>query len=354
MASAPFGVAFVGGGMMAQIGHIPFYEADPRVQVIGVVEERPSLQQALGTQLGTDRIFARRADILAHPDVDALVISAPRPATGPLTAEALNAGKHVLAEKPMAHTAAQAAQLVELAQAQDVSYWVGYMKLHDAGVIAARQQVREFRQTGRLGKLLSAQVYDFSKSYAVPPPAHTRPQESRAERYPSWPLHPDWLTPEYHDGYAWFLNSASHDVSLMRAFFPGELRIEGATVSSGGDAISALLNCEGIPISFNVAKTEAGHWIEGADFLFERGAVRLRIPSPMAVQAVAEVHFDDLEMGVVNEPLPTDSGWSFERQANAFITHLVDSGPAVATGQEGLADMVLIEEIWKRLSGVSI
>lgn len=343
-------IGFVGGGMMAQIGHLPFYLADPRVEVVAVAEERPSLRAALSDKLGAGRLLSDRETLLARSDIDAIVISSPRPATGPLTLEALSAGKHVLAEKPMAHSVAQARRLVGAAQERKLVYAVGHMKLFDPGVVAAKAALDEIRTSGRLGRLLSARVYDFSKSYAFPIPPHIRPNESRAERFPVWPTHPDWLEERYRPAYAWFLNSASHDVSLLRHLLPGPIIVTGAAAPNDA-AVSALLRVGDVPVHFEIAKIEAGRWLEGAEFLFETGRLALSIPSPMAMDEVARVTIDDLRLGLVGEAVKTGAGWSFARQAKGFVDSLVAGEATVASGEAALEDMELIEAIWRNIHG---
>jgi predicted dehydrogenase len=343
-------IGFIGGGMMAQIGHLPFYLADPRVEVVAVAEERPSLRAALSAKLGADRLLPHREALLTRSDIDAIVISSPRPATGPLTLEALSAGKHVLAEKPMAHSLAQARHLVEAAQEHKLVYAVGYMKLFDPGVVAAKAALDEMRASGRFGRLLLARVYDFSKSYAVPIPPHIRPSESRAERYPVWPTYPDWLEERYRSAYEWFLNSASHDVSLLRHLLPGAVTVTGAASPNEG-AVSALLQIDDVPVHLEIARTEAGRWLEGVEFLFEAGRLALSLPSPMTVDKVARVTIDDRRLGLAEGAVETGAGWSFARQAKGFVDSLVAGEVSLASGEAALQDMELIEAIWRNIHG---
>src|SRR4051794_18066127 len=176
-------IGVIGGGMISQVAHLPFYFADQRCEVAAIAESRPSLVQALAQQYPTAHIVSHHREILDDTGIDAVVIVAPRPSMAPLALAALEAGKHVMMEKPMAHTAAQAAQLVAAADAAKVMLAIGFMKRCDPGVVAARRVFAELQTSQRLGKLLLARFYDFSRSYAVPPPAHTRPRESRTERF---------------------------------------------------------------------------------------------------------------------------------------------------------------------------
>ena len=336
--------------MMAQVGHLPFYLNDPRCEVVAVAEERPSLVAALADRLGAERVLRDRHSLLARSDVDAIVLSAPRAATGPLTLEAVAAGKHIFVEKPMAHTVEQATRLVEAARGRERVYAVGFMKRYDPGVQQAKALVDDMVASGRLGKLLCARFYDYSKTYAMPPPPHVRPQESRAARYPVWPTWPDWLPARHQGTYERFLNAACHDVNLIGYFFPKRVEVTSALASPDG-AVAATMYWANIPIILEIAMSETGRWLEGAEFLFERGRIALSIPSPMAVNCVSNVEFDDLGAGIKGQPVETGSGWCFERQAAAFVDALVDGVSPLTPGEVALADMELVESIWRHVDG---
>jgi predicted dehydrogenase len=336
--------------MMAQVGHLPFYLNDQRCEVVAVAEERPSLVAALADRLGPDRVLRDRHSLFGRSDVDAIVLSTPRAATGPLTLEAIEAGKHVFVEKPMAHTVEQARRLVDAARARQRVYAVGFMKRYDPGVQTAKSLFDEMMASERLGKLLCARFYDYSKTYAMPPPAHVRPRESRAVRFPVWPTWPDWLPPSLRGTYERFLNAACHDVNLIGYFFPRPLVVTSALASPEG-AVTAVMRWGNIPITLEIAMSETGRWLEGAEFLFERGRIALAIPSPMAVNCVSSVEFDDLRAGITGQPVGTGSGWCFERQAAAFVDALVNDVAPLTPGEVALADMELVESIWRHVDG---
>lgn len=350
MSSSPIKIGFLGGGMMCQIGHLPFYRDDPRCDVACIAEPRPSLAAALRPQVGEMRVIADYGAMLEMPEIEAVVISAPRPATGPLTLEALRAGKHVLAEKPMAHTVEQAKRLVDAADADDLLYSVGYMKRFDPGIEAAARIFEELTQTGSLGDLVLARFYDFSKSYAVAPPPHTRPAESRAERFDTWPLWPDWLPEAYRDTYAWFLNAACHDVNLVQLFFPAAENVISAHCLVDA-SVSAVIEADGVPIHLEIAKTAAGRWLEGGEFLFERGRLQFVVPSPMDTAGVTHIQIDDEAGQYADRPVETGAGWSFARQARGFVDALSGEAPLRNPGSEGLHDLRLCEAIWRLASG---
>jgi|SRR5579862_117021 len=345
----PFKIGVLGGGMMAQVGHLPFYSSDPRCVLSCICETRPSLVEALRRKFGEQRVVTDRKALLSEHGIDAVIVSAPRSATGPLTLEALTAGKHVLAEKPMAHSVEQAEQLVAAASAKKLVYAIGFMKRYDPGIQAAKALFDQIQMERRLGRLLLARFYDFSNSYAVQPPEHTRPAESRIDRFATWPLYPSWLPERHRAAYAWFANVASHDVNLIRYFFPKDIEVVAASCVAETSVLATLRYGE-TSIALEVAKSTAGLWLEGIELLFERGRMRVVIPSPMATDAVSEVVLDDEQKKVTGERIEAGRGWSFARQATGFIDALAGTAAPLTAGEDGLADIILTEALWRRVA----
>lgn len=340
-------IAFIGAGMVMQVAHLPFYLRDSRCNVLAVAETRPSLVSAMRDVLGGERVVTDYHSILANADVDAVVLCAPRPAVGPLSLEVIAAKKHLMVEKPMAHSVAQAEQLTAGAAARGILYGVGYMKRYDPGVQKARETLNSLLETSRLGPLIMARFYDHSERYANTPPAHVRPRESRVERFAEWPLWPEWLEADHQSNYAWFMNAGSHDVNLMHFFFPEGLGVVSAmTVPHGG--MVAHLQCDGVPISLHVSRTAAGRWLEGGEFLFAKGRLAFSIPCPMDVNGVTEVFVEDGNSGV-REAVKSGLGWSFERQATGFLDALTGAGELLTDGAGALADLRLIEAMWANM-----
>ena len=56
-------IGVLGGGMIAQVRHLPFYLGDPRCDVVRLAETRPSLIAALGERLGAERIVGDHRDL---------------------------------------------------------------------------------------------------------------------------------------------------------------------------------------------------------------------------------------------------------------------------------------------------
>jgi predicted dehydrogenase len=133
-------------------------------------------------------------------------------------------------------------------------------------------------------------------------------------------------------------------------FFPREIEAVSAHCDASS-AIVATLRQDDTTIVLEVARSVAGRWLEGAEFLFEHGRVRLVIPSPMATDKVSEVLIDDQRRNLADERINVGGGWSFARQAAGFVDALTGAQPPATSGEDSLADMILIEQIWRRMTG---
>jgi predicted dehydrogenase len=89
-------------------------------------------------------------EALADPDLDALVVSTPVPTHHALARQALEAGKHVLVEKPPAMRGAEMEELVRLSEERDLVCMPGHLLLYHPGV----QKLKELIDAGALGEVL--------------------------------------------------------------------------------------------------------------------------------------------------------------------------------------------------------
>jgi predicted dehydrogenase len=91
-------------------------------------------------------------ELLADDSVDAVVVATPVPTHHELAKRALEAGKHVLVEKPPAMRAAEMDELCRLAAAQDLTLMPGHLLLYHPGVL----KLKELIDGGELGDVLCA------------------------------------------------------------------------------------------------------------------------------------------------------------------------------------------------------
>lgn len=116
--------AVVGAGKMGQF-HVAKLVAHPQSDFVGIFDTHPDRTQDVAAKNGV-RAFDNLAELLY--EADAVVVATPTEFHYQVAKEALLAGVHVLVEKPIASNSRQAAELVELADSQDLLLMSGHLE----------------------------------------------------------------------------------------------------------------------------------------------------------------------------------------------------------------------------------
>lgn len=136
----------IGYGLGGSIFHAPLIEACERLSLAAVATSRP-------VPGGVARTGAQA--LIADPGLELVVISTPNETHFPLARAALEAGKHVVIDKPFAATSEQAQQLIDLARARDRRLVPFHNRRWDGDFLT----VRELLAAGRLGEVLLAEFH---------------------------------------------------------------------------------------------------------------------------------------------------------------------------------------------------
>jgi predicted dehydrogenase len=117
------------------------------VELVGVAASSPTSAAAAAAELGAARAFDSAEELVRDPDVDVVHVCTPNHLHLPLAEAALEAGKHVVCEKPLASDVAGARRLAELASSSDLHAGVPFVYRFYPTVREARDRV----QSGRAG-----------------------------------------------------------------------------------------------------------------------------------------------------------------------------------------------------------
>jgi predicted dehydrogenase len=147
--SKPIRVGVVGVGYLGRF-HARIYADMPDVQLVGVADVDAARARGIAEQHGC-QAYMRAADLLDR--VDAVSIVVPTVHHVEVARPFLERGVHMLIEKPIAPTTADAGALVELADRAGVVFQVGHLERFNAGImeLAARVQQPRFLEVHRLG-----------------------------------------------------------------------------------------------------------------------------------------------------------------------------------------------------------
>lgn len=148
-------IGVIGTSWWADLGHLPFLTTDERVQVAAICGRNQERAQAMATKYNIPHIFTDYRTMIKAGGLNAVVILTPDDEHFAMTMAALDAGLHVLCEKPLACNAAHAKQLYERAEAQGVRH----MTYFTYRWLPHYRYLRDLLAQGAVGRLYHAQFH---------------------------------------------------------------------------------------------------------------------------------------------------------------------------------------------------
>jgi predicted dehydrogenase len=165
-------VGIIGLGANTRLRHVPGLRACERVEIAGVCNRRPESTAAVAKELDIPKSYDRWQDLIADPQIDAVVIGTWPYLHCPITLAALDAGKHVLTEARMAMNAAEAHQMLDASRLH--SELVAQIVPSPFG-LRAHQVVKELLADGFIGQLREVAILGTNNAVADPElPLHWR------------------------------------------------------------------------------------------------------------------------------------------------------------------------------------
>ncbi|MCX5893911.1 MAG: Gfo/Idh/MocA family oxidoreductase [Deltaproteobacteria bacterium] len=160
MSKIRLGVIGIGFG---QHVHVPAFRTDPRCEVAALGASDLKRAAAVADRLGIPRAFGDWRQLLADPDLDAVSLAVPPAIQSEIAVAALEAGKAVFAEKPLAASVTAASRMAAAARTSRQANLVNY-EFMDIGLW---QQAKAILDQGGLGELRQVAVAWNVEIYAI-------------------------------------------------------------------------------------------------------------------------------------------------------------------------------------------
>lgn len=165
MTERRLGFGVIGAGGISRFAHLPNLARNPRVKLVAVADIDGEKARRAAEDFGLDHYYQDYRDLLANPEVEAVSVGTwPAAHAEPVIAAAA-AGKHILCEKPIAPTLAEADAMVEAAERAGVKFTMGYQ--HRYGT--ALPLVKRLMDEGAIGRPMAmTQVGVGPSAHGVP------------------------------------------------------------------------------------------------------------------------------------------------------------------------------------------
>lgn len=120
------GIAIIGSGYIALANHMPGFALCPQAKVVALCDSDPAVLHRARQQTGIDAVYNDYRQAIARDDVHAIVIATPNYLHSPIALAAIAAGKHVMCEKPIAMSQAEAMGMYKAAEAAGIRHMTAF------------------------------------------------------------------------------------------------------------------------------------------------------------------------------------------------------------------------------------
>ena len=148
--SSPLRTAVIGYGLAGRVFHCPFVSAVPGLELASIVVANPDRAAAAHARYPHAIIASSLDQVLADPGISLVVVATPNGTHVEIATKALEAGKHVVVDKPLSATSEEALQLIALAEKQGKVLAPFHNRRYDGDFLTIKKLLEE----GTLGRFV--------------------------------------------------------------------------------------------------------------------------------------------------------------------------------------------------------
>jgi predicted dehydrogenase len=164
MGSKRLGVGVIGAGRWANLAHLPGWARDGRCEIVAICDIDEGRAAAAASTFDAKLATTDYRELLKRDDIDIIDVVTRDSEHLPLNSAALEAGKHVLSEKPVAHDHREVARLAELARSSGLKTKVGLTFRYSPAV----RYVKDLIRSGSLGTPYIYNAYEQNSQWLDP------------------------------------------------------------------------------------------------------------------------------------------------------------------------------------------
>ena len=349
-------IGVIGCGLIAQVMHLPHLkELHELFEVVALCDVSPGTLKYIGDYYGVTKRFPDYHGLLKEP-LDAVAIFS-ADSHGQVITDALKAGKHVFAEKPMCFTLREADEILAAHKKAGTVCMVTYMKRYDPGFRYALPLIQKLKDLQAIHITIlhpseGNQIghHDVRRFPDVPAKAQ---KQLRAEQDALIREVIGDFTPLERRVFANnLLSTLVHDINVLRALSGDPAEVLFTDVWAGGEGmltcmryasgVRAIISLQYLPDLANYEETVA--------YYAKAGRVRLAFPSPFFRNMPTPVFVEGMEDGKPFEKRVIASMKEAFKEELLHFADCVQKGKTpITTPEEAKGDVALLHKIFKAI-----
>ncbi|KAG0559956.1 hypothetical protein KC19_10G141900 [Ceratodon purpureus] len=365
----PLRIGVIGCGGIAQMMHLPLLRKRPDCfHLVALSDISPTLMHDIGAlyNVSPPNQFLDYHELVKHEDLDAVLILNGG-SHAPQVLAAIEAGKHVLVEKPLCYTLREADEIAAAAQRMGVIVMVAYMKRYDPGyrtaqtLLAGMEDVR-YVQINTLHPAEDGYLshHNILRSNNIPANLVAMQVEAN-ERLLDEAIGPS-VSESLRKVYSTVLiGSMVHDINALRGLLGEPDRVLSTEIWPAGDCKPSITTMLAYGDRTRVVFTWT--FLEHLRDYFEEIAVmspanrlRIQFPSPYLCHFPTPVVFQSMEAGAMTEKRITASyNEAFGEEQLAFYDCVTQGRDPLTSVADARRDIAVLQQIFAcfRPSGLS-
>ena len=341
-------VGVLGAGPIAQAAHFESCTKARNAELAAICDVAQDLRERMAVTHGAKTTYGDYAEMLADPGIDAIIIATSDAFHVAASIQALEAGKHVLCEKPLGVAVEEVEALAEAVRRSGKVLQVGHMKRFDPGLQAAKAFI-----DGEMGDLVAVKAWYCDSTHRYPMTDAVQPLIVKSAHARKPAQNPKADLKRYY-----MLAHGCHLIDTAR-YFAGDIASVDAKLSTRGG-----MHCWFVDVAF--ASGAMGHldltvavrmdWHEGFQIYGRGGSVIGKTFNPWYYRS-SEVDIFREADGASHRLLGAD-GHFYRRQLEAFADTILTGAPMMgADVEDGLASvraMVAVQRSAERGARVAL
>jgi len=328
----------LGCGPIAQFAHLEACQKARNATLYALCDAATDLLQEMTRRWKPERSYADYDAMLADPDLEAVIVATSDAFHESATRRAIEAGKHVLVEKPLGTSLAGCAELLTLAEQKGVRVQVGHMKRFDPGIAYARKFIEE-----EMGELMALKAWYGDSTHRYTVTDNVQPLPIRSDRA----IRP--AQDEKADRSRYFMLAHGSHLLDTAAFLGGPIGSVKARLVTRFGAYCWFVHTEmvsGAVGHLDLTIPVRGDWHEGFQIYGEKGSIIGKTYNPWYFRGSDVECFSETD-ATYRRVLGADAHFyrlQLESFADAVIRNIPQKGTTLAEGREIVKGMLAIRQ----------
>jgi predicted dehydrogenase len=342
-------LGLAGGGLVAQAAHLPaLRHLEDTFTTVALADPSDAVREGVAARFAIPRAYADWRDMLDAAGLDALIVGAPNETHAEIALAALDAGLHVLVEKPLCITLDDADRVVAAQQRTGRVVQVAYMKRHAPGFAAARAAIAadhvRLVQTTTIDPVLAREPFFGPRGLIVAGDAPRADTTALADQLEAaiGTNDPAFST--------LFLGALSHDVSTVLGLL-GEPEVEPVHAARHHNALTATFR---LPSGAHWQAAFAflpgsGRYVQRLELSTDDEQHRLEFGAPY-LQELGERYTRTTADAstVIGAPGGAHRG-PYTRQLEHFAACIAGTATCITPATQGRRDIALLTRLYREL-----